>query len=135
MAGKPGNPIAFVASDMRDNILGVGTTLRKTVALVRKHQPEGPFLVFVSAWYENGESRHVPEDLYSERGAVTREEALEFVRKRAKDLRKHGKKSFHALCGILRCDPGDPEEKQIADYMASGPRKWLPVRKIVFPDL
>ena len=114
-------PLAYIVVSGRDDgVIASGPTLRATVSGL-----DGPGVGF--GWYVNAlvgtERIVVPKAAYAEPDSTNHEEALSFIRKRAARIAAAiaaGRNpSMERLYGCARCDCDDPEEKQIADYIAT----------------
>lgn len=70
----------------------------------------------------------VDPDAYSVQVPASHEEAAKFVWERAAWIADaqngDGDIGFARAAGAFRCNPDDPAEKQLADYVASAPRQW-----------
>ena len=125
-------PFAYHVAGMGDETNGVFKSLADVVRLSVQWVPDD---IEIYACYGENRQEVVPEENYSVQKLATREEALKFIHERDADIKKAEKRgkaaTLASLAGAWRCSPDDTEEKQIKDYIASSPRVWLPLEKIV----
>ena len=125
----------YIATTDAGTFLAHGPTLRETVAKIRQEREHlGPDDVDV---LEVLNTTEIPVDpaRYGRKPVVPREKAERFVLLRKENIdkaEKDGKcESLARMWGALRCDPDDPVEKQIEDYIESAPNEWLEPDEIV----
>lgn len=126
-------PFAWRVERDRHGHVGVFPSLRDAVSAARTHGPPDEARIFACS--QGGREALVEPERYSRPNPPTREEALAFIRGRAEKIRQaraaHPQHvSINELRGLFRCHPDDPEEKQIADYLRTAPRQWLPDHEI-----
>lgn len=133
MRGVPGGGVVVDSEPFAYNLFGlddhVGTyrTLRAVVDAGRARALNWVALgwVRIEAVFPNG-ARDVPREAYQRPDPPSREEALAFIRARAAKIAASPdpENSFYRAMGCGRCLATDPEEKQVADYLASAPLVW-----------
>ena len=104
--------------------------------IVRRDWPYvTPDVVEICAYYSGNRYEVVPKENYSRQDFATRDDALAFIARRNAKIEEAGSDeravTIMHTAGAFRCSASDPPEKQIADYIASSPRVWLPSEKIV----
>lgn len=103
------------------DLAGVRPTLREAVEMWDDphRYPE------ITAYWRDGRSHLVPREAYQRPEVPTRDEALAFIRDRAAKIAASPDPAttFYRAMGCVRCNCDDPEEKQVADYIASA--RWV----------
>lgn len=131
-SGTPrASPFAYRVEDWRGRHLAVTRSLAAAAAAARQTGLH-PDDIEIHAVFDGNRAAPVPADRYSRKTTPTREEAIAFIVRRNERTEKDGLARF---IGIGRCRPEDPFEKQIADYLGSAPREWLPVLVIAVSEV
>ena len=128
-------PILFRVSDPAGRHLGLATSLTGAVAIAarsrRKHLARASYAIH--AVYADGSEEAVAPERYVRRKEVTAEDAIHYIRRRDEGLRLAKEMGVdellvEALLGDQKdlCNPEDPEEKQIEDYIKNKAEGWRP---------
>ena len=119
-------PFAYRVIRERHGHVGVFRRLREAVAAARPWEPEE---VGIYACSDAGRELSISPDWYSRPNPPSREEALELIHRRQtrinEAIAEGTDPAIWRAMGCLRCSCNDPEEKQIADYIATAPWVWL----------
>jgi hypothetical protein len=87
--------------------------------------------------YDGSVEIPVPCSVYAEKSNPSREEAIDFITDREREVAEHEAQGnlraakFSKVCGGGRCLFDDDLETQIADYIQTAPFQWLSNEEIV----
>src|SRR3989344_3424770 len=91
--------------------------------------------VEIRAYYSGNRYEVLPKENYSRQDFATRDDARAFIDERNAEIKEAGSDeraiTVMRTAGAFRCSASDQLEEQIAQYIASSPRVWLPSENIV----
>jgi hypothetical protein len=132
--GGAERPVLYRVSDRSGRHLGLAGDLAGAVKLADKNRRRGErhSSFSVAAVYADGSEEALHPGQYTRRKGATREDALRYIRRRDEGIRMARElgisdSQVEMLLGdqVDRCDPEDPEEKQVEDYVRNAPEEWL----------
>jgi hypothetical protein len=132
--GGAERPVLFRVSDRSGRYLSLARDLAGAVRIAgtRLRRGERHSTFSISAVYADGSEEALPPARYCRRKAATPEDAARYITRRDEGMRMAkglglSDSQIEMLLGdqVGRCDPDDPEEKQVEDYVRNAPEEWL----------
>jgi hypothetical protein len=126
-------PILFRVAGSSGRHLGQARDLVGAVGIASRsrRRSESHHSFAIAAIYADGTEQLLPPEQYCHTKEVTRDDAQRYIKRRDEGIQMAKERDLsdgqvEALLGeqVKRCDPDDPEEKQIQDYINKAPEAW-----------